>query len=1083
MAANMQPGLDQGLPLDAPVVMWRFTTNRAQPTLAGNALWADSRWIGWRDMADSVGDAFDGLAIARGRIAEEARRRSGTLDLCNLGLQELPEELFKLRHLRTLHLGDGIRRDDGEWVPAKTGGSANRVEASLGKLDRLPELRELSLAGSFLEDLGAVAKLRQLRALDVARTQVGDFTPLGRLSGLRRFDCSGTQINDLRPVTELNGLEALAIANTPVMDLAPLAGMATLRQLDCSSTDVEDLAPVARVKDLRRLDCSYTRVGELGALAPLVGLQHLACASTGLRDLTPITRMPGLERFDCCYTQVEDLALLSGLTGLRWVHCSGTPVSSLAPLAALGGLQVLFCSDTSVADLAPLSGLRTLRALECSHTQISSLAPLSGLPMLQVLHCSGTQVADLGPLAALSALQVLYFSNTPVSSLAPLAGLTALQVLSCAHTQVNSLAPLAGLPELREFSCADTPVTDLRPLTGISGLQWFSCASTPVRDLMPLTGKSALRWVSCASSEVSDLTPMVQVPALEWLDGSDCRLTLPPEEFTRHPSLRELYLYRSSMDHVPAEVLSQTKRDNCLASLRAHFIDLVDGAETVPDVKLIILGNGRVGKTQLSRKLRNEDFQHHWDSTHGIAVRPGDLAQADGSTAARLQIWDFGGQDIYHGTHTLFLRTRAVFVLAWATDVEDTPEYEHQGIRFRNHPLAYWAEYVRQFGDRDSPVMIVQTKCDTGSEDVQRLPVPEDLLSRFGYLRQLTYSSATDRGRGTLNATLCEAIDWLRQKDGQGNVITGAGRARVRRKLEALRDEDAALPPTQRKYRTIERDAFLRICEEAGGVTSVDHLLGYLNNAGVIFFRKGLFNDRIILDQAWALDAIYAVFQRDKCYRQLQQRQGRFDRKLLESLVWQEYSVAEQRLFLSMMLSCGICFIHRRGPGGEDAIEYIAPDLLGDRALVEAQLGTRRDAKQAVEEESFSYTLLPPGLLRGLIARVGTLAGTNAVYWRDGVTAYETSLRSHAFIEQETHGGWGGKITLRAQGGDAAALLKRLVDWVEEEHDAAGLDPSDVARAGTRPVDAEDDMIGAASMAAAKAPPLVFGPPPAVRGM
>ena len=115
---------------------------------------------------------------------------------------------------------------------------------------------------------------------------------------------------------------------------------------------------------------------------------------------------------------------------------------------------------------------------------------------------------------------------------------------------------------------------------------------------------------------------------------------------------------------------------------------------------------------------------------------------------------------------------------------------------------------------------------------------------------------------------------------------------------------------------------------------------------------------------------------------------------------------------------------------------------------------------------------------------MGAAAGTNAVYWRDGVAAYETSLRSHAFIEQETReGGWGGRLTVRAQGGDAGALLKRLVEWVEEEHDAAGLDPADVARAGTRPVEAEDDMIGAASMVAAKALPLVFGPPPAVRGM
>ena len=45
---------------------------------------------------------FDGMAEARRRIAEEAARRTGRLDLRNLGLAALPEELFALTHLREL---------------------------------------------------------------------------------------------------------------------------------------------------------------------------------------------------------------------------------------------------------------------------------------------------------------------------------------------------------------------------------------------------------------------------------------------------------------------------------------------------------------------------------------------------------------------------------------------------------------------------------------------------------------------------------------------------------------------------------------------------------------------------------------------------------------------------------------------------------------------------------------------------------------------------------------------------------------------------------------------------------------------
>jgi hypothetical protein len=48
---------------------------------------------------------FDGWAIAQQRIAEEARERTGKLDLARLALEELPPEVAGLTHLRELELG------------------------------------------------------------------------------------------------------------------------------------------------------------------------------------------------------------------------------------------------------------------------------------------------------------------------------------------------------------------------------------------------------------------------------------------------------------------------------------------------------------------------------------------------------------------------------------------------------------------------------------------------------------------------------------------------------------------------------------------------------------------------------------------------------------------------------------------------------------------------------------------------------------------------------------------------------------------------------------------------------------------
>lgn len=55
-----------------------------------------------------------------------------------------------------------------------------------------------------------------------------------------------------------------------------------------------------------------------------------------------------------------------------------------------------------------------------------------------------------------------------------------------------------------------------------------------------------------------------------------------------------------------------------------------------------------------------------------------------------LNIWDFGGQDIYHGAHTLFMKTSAIFLSVWQPDFETTGEQSAEGLLFRNYPLPYW---------------------------------------------------------------------------------------------------------------------------------------------------------------------------------------------------------------------------------------------------------------------------------------------------------------------------------------------------------------------------------------------------------
>jgi internalin A len=369
--------------------------------------------------------------------------------------------------------------------------------------------------------------------------------------------------------------------------------------------------------------------------------------------------------------------------------------------------------------------------------------------------------------------------------------------------------------------------------------------------------------------------------------------------------------------------------------LRAHLADLEAGSVEIRRAKLVVLGNGRVGKTQLCRQLQGLPYDESVPSTHGICVS--NVPCAALGPGEELNLWDFGGQDIYHGTHALFMRTRALFVIVWHPDFEQAGEESRDGIRFRNYPLAYWLDYVRTLGHAQSPVIVVQSRCDHAALEARRLPADSD---RVPFLKQCWHSAKAGRGQAALAEAIRDGVEYLREREGVS--VIGKGRAQVIATLEGWRNEDAGRPREERQHRTLSQAQFRQLCDNSGGISSPDSLLDYLHQLGVVFYQPGLFLDAIILDQSWALEAVYAVFEREKSYRQIASMGGRFTRSLLDMTVWGDYSAKQQALFLSLMESAGVCFVRRQAdPKLDLEAEYVAPDLLPDKAAVADQLSGR----------------------------------------------------------------------------------------------------------------------------------------------
>ncbi|WP_052848983.1 hypothetical protein [Streptomyces avicenniae] len=159
--------------------------------------------------------------------------------------------------------------------------------SDLTPLGRLPNLRRLSVRSRVQIDLVALAAaLCQARGLEELSIEapVRDLAPLARLGQLRSLELDHTRVTDLAPLAGLTRLSDLSVLDGPLSDLTPLAGLR-----------------------LGRLFVHRTRVGDLSPLAGMPTLGVLGLVGCPVLDLSVVTTLPALRFVNLRGTRVTDL--------------------------------------------------------------------------------------------------------------------------------------------------------------------------------------------------------------------------------------------------------------------------------------------------------------------------------------------------------------------------------------------------------------------------------------------------------------------------------------------------------------------------------------------------------------------------------------------------------------------------------------------------------------------------------------------------------------------------------------------------------------------------------------------------------
>lgn len=112
------------------------------------------------------------------------------------------------------------------------------------------------------------------------------------------------------------------------------------------------------------------------------------------------------------------------------------------------------------------------------------------------------------------------------------------------------------------------------------------------------------------------------------------------------------------------------------------------------------------------------------------------------NSSIKLNIWDFGGQEIYHATHQFFLTKRSVYLLVW--NARKTKDYDN---------IYYWLHTIEAFGE-DSPIILVMSKMNESDDDLNLKELKNRFPQIMGYLK---IDSKNGRGIDRLIETIRES--------------------------------------------------------------------------------------------------------------------------------------------------------------------------------------------------------------------------------------------------------------------------------------------------------------------------------------
>ncbi|QTA85597.1 COR domain-containing protein [Desulfonema magnum] len=710
--------------------------------------------------------------------------------------------------------------------------------------------------------------------------------------------------------------------------------------------DVLKIIRNAERKQAVELDLSDQEITHLPPeIGRLSSLQVLVVR--GLKELPgEIGQLRNLSRLYLSYNQLKELPEeIAQLRNLSRLYLNSNQLCKLpGGIGQLRNLTRLYLSYNQLKELpGEIGQIRNLSRLYLSYNHLKELPEgIARLENLNILDLSSNQLKEFPKgITQLTNLTRLYLGSNQMTELPGEIG--RLRNLTELNVSFNHLRTLPKeIARLRNLTLLylDSNYLDKLP-DEIAQVENLTELNLSANQLKMIPGTiSHLRNLTLLCLDVNELKDI-------------------PKEIAQLEKLTHLSLDKNPLRFPPPEIASQG-----LSAIRDYLQESGKGGQPLYEGKVMVVGQGGVGKTCLTKRLTKNEYSEDQKSTRGINIQPWKITGPD-KTKIRmtLNVWDFGGQEIYHATHQFFLTRRSLYLLVWDACQEE-----------ENSRIDYWLNAIETFAE-DSPILIVMNKADERSNDLNF----HELKQRYPQIAaSVKVSAKNGTGIKALRTLICKQA-WKLPLMG---TFWPSFWLTVRKALKA----------TSRYY--ISHKKYLEVCEKAGIEDSEARTLSrYLHDLGIIlhFQNDILLRNTIILNPEWGTDAVYKVLDA----KIVQERNGILYNRDLPG-IWRDQTLYPRNKYttiLRLMANFELIFpLNERGR--HIVVEFLSPKEV-----------TYDWNPYNFLQFEYHYEFLPAGVVTRLIVRMNEFLAERdgeKLCWREGAYFKYKDARARISIRPYT---------------------------------------------------------------------------------